>query len=72
MIDQIKKEINIMYSLNHPHIIKLYSHFEDDEDFFLVMEYASRGQLYSFIKKQKKLNQISAKQYIKEKISSVK
>ena len=52
MIDQIKKEINIMYSLNHPHIIKLYSHFEDDEDFFLVMEYASRGQLYSFIKKR--------------------
>ena len=72
MIDQIKKEINIMYSLNHPHIIKLYSHFEDDEDFFLVMEYASRGQLYSFIKKQKKLNQISAKQYIKEIISAVK
>ena len=36
------------------------------------MEYASRGQLYSFIKKQKKLNQISSKQYIKEIISAVK
>ena len=72
MTEQIKKEIEIMYKLNHPHIIKLYSHFEDDEDFCLIMEYASRGQLYSFIKKQKQLNQISAKQYIKEIISAVK
>ena len=72
MTEQIKKEIEIMYRLNHPHIIKLYSHFEDDEDFCLIMEYASRGQLYSFIKKQKQLNQISAKQYIKEIISAVK
>ena len=72
MTEQIKKEIEIMYKLNHPHIIKLYSHFEDEEDFCLTMEYASRGQLYSFIKKQKKLNQISSKQYIKEIISAVK
>ena len=72
MAEQIKKEIEIMYKLDHPHIIKLYSYFEDDEDFCLIMEYASRGQLYSFIKKQKQLNQISAKQYIKEIISAVK
>ena len=72
MTEQIKKEIEIMSKLNHPHIIKLYSHFEDNENFFLIMEYASRGQLYSFIKKQKKLNQISSKQYIKEIISAVK
>ena len=50
MIEQIKKEIEIMYKLNHPHIIKLYSHFEDEEDFCLIMEYASRGQLYSLSK----------------------
>ena len=72
MLEQIKKEIEIMYKVNHPNIIKLYSHFEDDEDFCLIMEYASRGQLYSFIKKQKKLNQISSKQYIKEIISAIK
>ena len=72
MLGQINKEIEIMYKLNHPNIIKLYSHFEDDEDFCLIMEYASRGQLYSLIKKNKKLNQITAKQYMKEIISAVK
>ena len=72
MIDQINKEIEIMYKLDHPNIIKLYSHFEDDEDLCLIMEYASRGQLFSLIKKNKKLNQITAKQYMKEIISAVK
>ena len=71
MIDQINKEIEIMYKLDHPHIIKLYSHFEDNEDFCLIMEYASNGQLYSLIKKNKKLNQIKAKQYMKEIISAI-
>ena len=71
MIDQINKEIEIMYKLDHPHIIKLYSHFEDNEDFCLIMEYASNGQLYSLIKKYKKLNQIKAKQYMKEIISAI-
>lgn len=72
MLEQINKEIEIMYKLNHPNIIKLYSHFEDEEDFCLIMEYASRGQLYSLIKKNRKLNQITAKQFLKEIISAVK
>lgn len=41
MVDQIKNEIKIMYSLQHDHIIKLYNHFEDDESIYLVLEYAS-------------------------------
>lgn len=35
-----------MYSLNHPNIIKLYSHFEDDLHISLIIEFAERGQLY--------------------------
>lgn len=30
MIKYIENEISIMYSLDHPNIIKLYNHFEDD------------------------------------------
>ena len=40
MIDQIRNEIKIMYSLNHENIIKLYNHFEDDDMIYLVIEYA--------------------------------
>ena len=72
MLDQIKKEINIMYKLNHPNIIQLYTHFEDDNDICLIMEYANQGHLFSLIKENKKLSPSIAKKYMKQIISAVK
>ena len=72
MLDQIKKEINIMYKLNHPNIIQLYTHFEDDNDICLIMEYANKGHLFSLIKEHKKLSPIIAKKYMIQIISAVK
>ena len=72
MVEQTNREIEIMYKLDHPHIIKLYSHFEDDEDFCLIMQIASKGQLYSIIKRLKRLDQRTAAQYMREVISAVK
>ena len=72
LIEQTNREIEIMYKLDHPHIIKLYNHYEDDEDFCLVMQYASKGQLYNQIKRLKRLDQKTAAQYMREIISAVK
>jgi serine/threonine protein kinase len=57
MVEQINREVEIMYKLNHPHIIKLYNHFEDDDNLYLVMHFASKGQLYSLLKKQNRFDQ---------------
>ena len=43
-----------MYSLNHSHIVKLYSHFEDDFSIYLIMEYAENGHLYGYLMKNQK------------------
>ena len=43
-----------MYSLNHPNIVKLYSHFEDDFSIYLIMEFAENGHLYSYLMKAPK------------------
>ena len=72
MVEQTNREIEIMYKLDHPHIIKLYSHFEDDEDFCLIMQMASKGQLYTIIKRLKRLDQRTAAQYMREVISAIK
>jgi len=40
MIEQVKTEIKIMYSLYHDNIIKLFNHFEDDNKVYLVIEFA--------------------------------
>ena len=53
LINQINKEISIMYNINHPYSIKLYNHFEDNDKLYLIMEPASNGNLYSFIENNK-------------------
>ena len=72
MVGQINREVEIMYKINHPHIIKLINHFEDDDYLYLIMHYASKGQLYSLLKKQGRFDQRNAAQYMREVISAVK
>ena len=72
LIDQINREIEIMYKLNHPHVIKLINHFEDDEKFYLIMPYASKGQLYSLLRRQVRFDQRTAAQYMREVIEAVR
>jgi serine/threonine protein kinase len=43
MLEQVKTEVKILYSLNHPNIIKLYNHFEDAFSIYFVLEYAEGG-----------------------------
>ena len=70
---QINREVEIMYKINHPHIIKLINHFEDDENLYLIMELGSKGQLFALLNKfQHGFDQIRAAQYMREIISAVK
>ena len=66
MLPQLRREIRIMYNLRHPNIISLYSHFEDNENFYLILEYAPGGQLYSKLKKFKTMPEAVAAQYMRE------
>lgn len=52
MIPQVQLEVDILYKLNHPNIIKLYTHFEDEESIYLVLEYADQGTLLDLMRKQ--------------------
>jgi aurora kinase len=48
-----RREIEIMYKVHHPNIVRLFSHFEDDDCCYFIMEYISKGNLYSILSKQK-------------------
>ena len=39
LVDQIRLEVKIMYLLNQEHIVKLYNHYEDDDNFYLILQY---------------------------------
>ena len=40
-----------MTTLNHPNIVKLLTHFEDQKNIYFIMELAEEGHLYSRLKK---------------------
>ena len=70
LINQINKEIGIMYNINHPYSVKLYNHFEDNEKLYLIMELASNGNLYNFIQNNKN-QKIKTKEMFKKIIIQV-
>ena len=72
LMEQINREIEIMYKLNHPHVMRLINHFEDDEKFYLIMPYASKGQLYSLLRRQVRFDQRTAAQYMREVLEAVR
>lgn len=57
MINQLIREIKIQMFLDHPNLVKLYAHFHDDYNIYLLMELGCDGQLYDLMKKKPKLQE---------------
>jgi serine/threonine protein kinase len=62
-LEIIRREIDIHCRLIHENIIRLYSFSEDDNSFYLLMEYADSGNLFRKIRKSKGLDEKSAFKY---------
>ena len=67
------KEIEILKSISHPHIIKLYDVIEDDRHIHLVMEYVSGGSLQQHLRiKSKKFSEEESKKLFKQIVDAVR
>ena len=72
LVSQLNLELQIMYKAHHPHLMPLLNHYEDDNNFFMIMPYASRGQLYTLLRKSTRFDQKTTAQFLRETISAVK
>ena len=43
------REVEIMYKLNHPNIVKLYGHFEDSNYCYFIMQYIPKRSVFEII-----------------------
>ena len=67
--DFIKKiiyETNLMKKLNHKNVTKILEMFEDDKYILIIMEYINGGNLFSFVKKRRKLSEKISKFLFKQ------
>ena len=69
---KIKYETNLMKKLNHPNITKILEMFEDEKYFLIIMEYINGGNLFSFVKKRRKLSEKTAKFLFRQIILGIK
>ncbi|XP_010896495.1 NUAK family SNF1-like kinase 1 [Esox lucius] len=67
----IRREIEIMSSLKHPHIISIYEVFENKDKIVIVMEYASKGELYDYISERRRLSERETRHFFRQIVSAV-
>ncbi|XP_054652055.1 NUAK family SNF1-like kinase 1 isoform X2 [Dunckerocampus dactyliophorus] len=67
----IQREIDITSSLRHPNIIHFHEVFESRDKIVIVMEYASKGELYDYILEKRKLSETEARSIFRQITSAV-
>ncbi|KAJ3053396.1 Serine/threonine-protein kinase par-1 [Rhizophlyctis rosea] len=68
---KLYREVRIMKLLHHPHIVKLYEVIETKSTVFLVMEYASGGELYDYLVVHGKMKEKEARAKFRQILSAV-
>lgn len=66
-----ENEIALLKQLDHPNIIRIIEILFDPNYVYIVQEYASGGDLYSFLKKQKNFKEEQARQIMKQILSAL-
>ena len=68
-----RREVEVMYKIHHPNVVKLFGHFEDNNYCYFIMEYISKGNIYGLIPqdKKKRLSSQIVASLIKDVISAV-
>lgn len=70
--EKIQLEIKIHLKLNYKHIIKLYTSFEDENNYYLILELCLNMNLYKYLKSYGKLNEFYTSLYCKQIIFTLK
>jgi len=71
MHEKIRREINILQFLKHPHVIRLYELIDTPSDIFMVMEYVPGGELFDHIVHKLRLREEEARRFFQQILSGV-
>ena len=67
------REVDMMYKIRHPNIVRLYTHFEDDSNCYIALEYIKKGNLYTYTQSMpnKVLDAATTAHFVVDLISSL-
>jgi len=70
-IKLLRREIKIMKRISHPHILKLFVVFEDEDEFYLVMELVNGRELFDKIVDRGQYSEVDAARVVRQVVSAV-
>jgi len=67
----LSREIATMELLHHPNVIRLYEVVETYAKLYIILEYASEGELYTRVSRGGKFNECEAKMFFAQIVAAV-
>ncbi|XP_063172666.1 serine/threonine-protein kinase MARK2 isoform X9 [Candoia aspera] len=70
-LQKLFREVRIMKVLNHPNIVKLFEVIETDKTLYLIMEYASGGEVFDYLVAHGRMKEKEARAKFRQIVSAV-
>ncbi|XP_061514945.1 MAP/microtubule affinity-regulating kinase 3 isoform X27 [Anopheles gambiae] len=70
-LQKLYREVRIMKMLDHPNIVKLFQVIETEKTLYLVMEYASGGEVFDYLVAHGKMKEKEARAKFRQIVSAV-
>ncbi|XP_047199450.1 MAP/microtubule affinity-regulating kinase 4 isoform X1 [Hippoglossus stenolepis] len=70
-LQKLFREVRIMKGLNHPNIVQLFEVIETDKTLYLIMEYASGGEVFDYLVSHGRMKEVEARAKFRQIVSAV-